>query len=492
MKHVRKLACLLLALVMIFALATTALAEDTNPGQITINETVDGKTYDLFRVFDLTYVGEDPNQKVAYTINTNWADFFTGAGAGYIVDTNTGNLNPITVDGATDYKYINITDANVADFAQAALAYAAAKTADTTITATGTTTVVTNLPLGYYLVYPVGAGEIKETYASLCSLTSTVPNGTVTVKATYPTIEKEDDAVSADVGRTVTYTINGEVPDTTGYTTYTYTIKDTMSEGLTFNKDVKVTIGETVIDETTLAGWVNYPENVNGFELTIPVKNYTAGAAIVVEYTATVNDKAVIVISKNKAELVYSNDPADGESKETTPPVEEEVYSSKIVIDKYDAGDETKETKLEGAKFILYKKVEGVNQYYKYTAATDTLPAKVEWVTDKDQATVVTTNDNGVASFDGLADGTYYLEETKAPNGYNLLPEPVKIVVDGSAATADDLTALTNTQEVANQSGAELPSTGGIGTTIFYVLGSVLVLGAVVLLVTKKRMSSNG
>ena len=488
MKHARKLATLLLALVVVLSLATTALAEDTNHGQITINETVNGKTYDLFRVFNLTYVGEGPNQKVAYTINTNWADFFTGDGAGYIVDTNTGNLNPITVDGATDYKYINITEDNVADFAQAALAYAAAKSADKTVTAVATTTVVTNLPLGYYLVYPVGAGEIKETFASLCSLTSTVPNGTVTVKATYPTIEKEDDAVSADVGRTVTYTIKGKVPDTTGFTTYTYKITDTMSKGLTFKKDVKVTVGGTDVTNACTINYTPNEESATGFELTIPVMNYRTkvGAAITVTYSAVVNEKAVAKIEKNSATLTYSNNPADSTKTTTTPADEETVYSSKIVIDKFETNNES--TKLANATFVLYKKVttedasEATKMYYKWNKTEN----KVGWVTDKTQATSKTTDSKGAASFDGLADGTYYLEETAAPTGYNLLEEPVEVVVNGENTEAK----LSVTAKVANNTGALLPSTGGMGTTIFYVLGSILAVGAIVLLVTKKRMSA--
>ena len=102
----------------------------------------------------------------------------------------------------------------------------------------------------------------------------------------------------------------------------------------------------------------------------------------------------------------------------------------------------------------------------------------------------MTTNDQGAAEFKGLKNGTYYLLETEAPAGYNLLDAPVEITINGSSATATSLTSLTHTEQVENSTGAVLPSTGGMGTTIFYVTGSVLVLAAVVLLVTKKRMKS--
>lgn len=114
----------------------------------------------------------------------------------------------------------------------------------------------------------------------------------------------------------------------------------------------------------------------------------------------------------------------------------------------------------------------------------------MEWTTDKAQATVKTTDDKGAASFDGLKDGTYYLEETEAPDGYNLLKDPAQVVVNGAKATTADLSSLTVIGNIENSSGTQLPETGGMGTAVFYVLGSVLILTAVVLLVTRKRMSS--
>mgnify|MGYP004686166185 FL=1 len=124
--------------------------------------------------------------------------------------------------------------------------------------------------------------------------------------------------------------------------------------------------------------------------------------------------------------------------------------------------------------------------YYKWNE-TD---KKVEWVADMTAADVVKTDNDGAAYFKGLANGDYYLVETKAPDGYNQLTEPHKVTVAGSST---DTTKLTAIAKVANSTGTELPSTGGMGTTVFYVLGFALVMGAVVLLVTKKRMSdANG
>ena len=222
--------------------------------------------------------------------------------------------------------------------------------------------------------------------------------------------------------------------------------------------------------------------------MTIYVKNYKAGLPIEVIYTATINENAVAKISTNKANLTYSNDPTDDSKKGNIPSEDVKVYTSKIAIEKVEKlaeGATATPKKLEGAEFVLYKEetIENTKttKYYKWNAAEK----KVEWVTDMKDADVKKTDEYGEASFDGLANGTYYLVETKAPAGYNQLTAPVTITVNGGTTE----TALTVTERVENQAGTLLPSTGGMGTTIFYVLGFVLVVGAGVLLVTKKRMS---
>lgn len=476
MKHVKKLASLLLALVMVCALATTAFAAGET-GSITVDNPVAGQTYTAYKIFDVTYNSD----KSAYSYTIDSSSQWFGTVQTYAGTAGNG-LTLTQVNGSTTYNVSTTADFSAPKFAEAlqqALDDTPANFAGQgrELKVENGKASATGLPLGYYFV--------ASTSGALCNLTTTNPNATIHDKNDVPFV-KEGDKGSADIGETVNYTITGKVPDYTGFETYTYEITDTMSEGLTFNKDVKVTIGGTdVTSDCTITYDVD--GNANKFTVSIPVKNYTIGAEIKVTYSAVVNEQAIANIENNQAELKYSNDPTDRTKTTTTPPQEAKVYSSKIVIDKYEDGSADK--KLAGAKFVLYKEVttgEGAEAvttklYYKWN---DTA-MKVEWVENKAEATVKITDGNGAASFDGIANGTYYLEEIEAPAGYNQLKEPVQVTVNGGTAEAQ----LTVTQPVANSTGTVLPSTGGMGTTLFYTLGAILVLGAGVLLVTKKRMS---
>ncbi len=510
-------------------------------GSLTVENSETGTSYKFYKIFDLT--GKDGSDSdtqydaIAYTIDPEWTAFFNGAGSEYIVATNNtsannGNgLNPINVDGTT--KYINITESNKVAFTNAAMKYAIDSNLAADATATGNDDAdvsVDNLNLGYYLMVPVNATDEKPndvSSGSIASLTSTIPDGTIVVKATKPGVEKTDNVVSADLGKEVTYTVNGKVPNTSGTTDFKYVLYDKMSSGLTFQKNVAVTIGGTAVAPATVAGWINYEAEgyENGFVIDIPVTTLQAqkGQPIVLTYTAIVNENAIETSNeKNEIQLKYGRGPG-----ETTEWIREEVYSAKIDIYKYTGtlnnDGKTGGTPLADATFVL---MNSEGKYYKYTAATATTPATVSWVDVEDAVTVPvtentkvtdaqiaklvaagetittkTTNAQGAASFDGLADGTYYLIEIVAPSGYNRLDAPKTVTVQGTDVdTATHLenhayadtnldTANNGFAAVQNNSGTVLPSTGGIGTTIFYVVGGVLVLAAIILLVTKKRMS---
>lgn len=477
MKNMKQFISLLLVLVMVFAMGTTAFAADTT-GSITVDNPQADQEYTAYKIFDVVY----NTGKTAYSYTITKDSPWYNTVKTYADDSQNG----LTLTGvASDSTKYVVTIEDSFSAPKFALALQTALKAPLEVTGTKLTrsdekATATGLDLGYYFV--------TSSTGALCNLTTTDPNVTIHDKNDIP-FDKEDNQESVDVGTVVNYVVTGKVPDYTGFTTYMYQITDTMSEGLTFNNDVKVYIGEQeVFTNFTLKTGEDAGDC--DFVLDIDVMKFAIGQKIEVKYSATVNENAVAKIEHNHATLEYSNDPTDSTSTDTRKD-EETVYSAKIVIDKYAADSE--ETKLAGAKFVLYKKDGDNTLYYKWNNTTN----KVEWVTSKDDAIVKTTDANGAASFDGLKDGTYYLEETKAPAGFNPLKDPLTVTVNGASATRktatteEDFTTLTNTVKVANNTGASLPETGGVGTTIFYVLGGVLVLAAVVLLVTKKRMNAS-
>lgn len=467
MKTMRKLFTVLLALAMTLALAVPAFAADT--GSITITNPQGDHTYTAYKIFDVTYSGDN----YSYTISDNGAAFTTVKA---YADEAANDLTLTAVANTNKYNVSTGDSFSAASFAQYLKTNVGSLGTGTAFTKDGDTMKASGLTPGYYFV--------SGTSGTVCEL-ATAKDIEIRDKNEAPQIEKSvDDADrTVEIGQKLTYTITGKVPSTKGYTEYTYELTDTMSEGLTFNKDVKVTIGDE--DVTTAAA---ITKNGNGFVASVNMMDYQGqiDKPVVITYTATVNEKAIQRNEEtNTATLKYSNDPANKDSfKESS--VEVEVFSFNIVINKYAAGSES--TKLGGAKFVL-KNAEG--KYYKYDATTKA----VTWVDDKSAATEVITDDNGAARFDGLQAGTYYLEETAAPAGYNQLIKDITIVLkeDGSA-TIDDAASTPEadrslTAGVANSTGTMLPETGGIGTVIFVALGALAVICAGVFLVTNKRMS---
>jgi fimbrial isopeptide formation D2 family protein/LPXTG-motif cell wall-anchored protein len=556
----KRIGALALALVFALCLMLPAFADGEASGTITVNGATEGKTYLAYRIFDLVKTGDEDNAGYAYTISKNWENFFfdekgnlTENGEKYLLtktDENTASnvASQILTANNTTY-YINIQEnsksSNIVSFAQAALEYAVGlNTSDATATgdANGTAS-FTTVPLGYYLVYPQGAANviIDETdktdgnaYGSICSLTTAEPNASVQVKAEYPTITKtvaEDDPAEdgvVGVGDTVGFVITGKVPDTTGYktnddgsSTYTYTITDIMSKGLSFNDSSLV----VKVDDTEITKGADYTldtTNANAtFALTIDVQKLQeqVGKEILVTYSATVTSDAITVDSiTNTAELKYSNDPSTEAKGEASTSVELHT----INVDVYAYAKDDENNPISGAEFVLAKEVKDSDgntslQYYKYDATSK----EVSWVSDVTDASKSTSQEAseddttiagyGNLTFKGISDGEYTLIETTAPTGYNkALDTAVQLEVneDGSinikdgkgtlvsvaTTTATDATTQTSYNvlyKINHKTGVELPSTGGMGTKLFYIIGAALVIGAGVVLVVRRRMGED-
>lgn len=446
-------------------------AENVN-GEITIKDTTKDQEYRLYKILDLT----QKDGKVAYTISDSWKSFFENAGSEYLVNSNVENkLNSISINN--EIKYLNITNDNVSKFAMKAFEYAKNRTDFEKVMGTGTDVkfnVGSNL--GYYLVYPYGASEMLEGQTSIVSLTSTTPKADVIIKSRKPVIEKEADKVTVDLGDPINYTLKGKVPNTTGYTKYKYEIVDTLSNGLTLDKgSIKVFIDN--IDVTSEVGKVTIDTSVEQkLKINFDMMKFQekVGKDVKVTYQASLNENAIVGNQGNKNEvtLEYSNNPNENDDTEKTPPIINKVYTAKIKIIKVDG--KNKEILLDGAKFVLKN---SEKKYYKLVNGKD-----VEWVANIEDATEVETI-NGEASFKGLEAGTYYLKETKAPEGYNMLTKDVELIILEDKVKETEVIEM----KVENNTGVELPGTGGMGTTIFAILGGTVILYAGLSLV-KGRM----
>lgn len=496
MKHTRQFFALLLALVLTLGLCATAFADETKPGSITISNPAQGKTYEVFKLLDIVEDESDlANKGFIYKLtNDDWATFITtvqdGSGAKYF------NLFE---NGGMTYVLANENlKGGIADFAAKAKAYAEEKKLQPVQTATasdGNELTISGLGLGYYLV--------RSDLGILCSLDTTAPNAevkekneaTVIVKNVEDTTKKQN---VAEIGTYVKFTIRITVKDKAPVN---YKLVDEMTEGLTFVKNETYPLTVTVNGSALAAENYNVAETTEPRGFTLTFNNNAEGSAsilktgdvVTVTYYAQINENAKIAdeANVNKAKVEYgTNSHTEYDTTET--------YVWKMNIVKYTMEQET-EKKLAGATFKLSRDEAGA-QVIKLVKVGDTtyrlaLPTETEGVVD-----TITTGETGELVINGLADGTYYLTETKAPRGYNLLREPVKVTIghkDANGKLTETSFVADQTQtdtsgvvKVENNAGAELPSTGGIGTTVFYVLGSAMALGAVILLVTKKRMAA--
>ena len=488
MKKLSKVLVLVLSAIMVLAMSASVFAAATadsgkgGSASITITLPTDNAgsdeaiTYEVYKVFDATNDGT--SSAIAYTIDSVNGNLSTAmTDAGFAVD-NAGN---VTFNGSM-VATGDPTDAAIA----AVAAYAKDKVGEFTAKPSDGTLQITGLKYGYYY--------ITTTTGTLVTIDSTNPNAAVQDKNEIPgkpdkTIVEGEDFVGslddagknaiAQVGSKVYFSVDIDVVK--GASNYVF--HDKMTDGLAYDATSLVVDPAASVANTTTA---------SGDTLTVTFDNdwlaANAGKTITITYAATVTEDAITV---NAEENTASLDYGDGHKTETDTV---KVYNATFTVTKNQPAEEDEEgavlnekdgkyyKPLAGAGFVVKN---ADNKYYKYTAATATASAKIEWVDSIDDATENFSTANGsVPAFNGLADGSYTLIEKTVPAGYNKAADTPFTISKGDYS-ADN---LAQTSAVTNQSGAELPSTGGIGTTIFYVLGSLLVVGCGIVLISRKRM----
>lgn len=561
-KLVSRFMAVLMAMTMILSMSMTAFAAEAPKGTLTVNNTVAGKTLDLYQIFTAT---KNEAGNVAYTLNSAYEGFFQSKISG---------ASTLTGEALSEKAYNYVKDqvgtdgSNGAAFAKDILDWilknaTTVATTHTTANTTADTTVINNLDYGYYVVYPLGAtdtstapgNEKVKSVASLVSVTGI--DATVNMKSNYPTVDKkiipaqsgsgitigaivngnwegnhqmelDDENESEDtiaphgatdekkvgdfgIGDTVTYQLTSKVPDMTGYNSYTFKFSDTLSKGLDLKEVLSVKVGNTTLTaKSTGANTYALAYDKSNRTLTVTLNDFynsyknRTGDTITVVYTATLNRDAVIGMNPNtnKAVVEYSNNPkSDGTGK--SEPSIVDVHTFDFTIFKYYLKDET-QTGLANAEFELYKANEAGN------AADEN--AKINIVKVKDgeyrQATpeeaaaegfksdVIVSGSNGKVLVKGLDAGTYYLRETKAPEGYNKLLSDITVVIkadydvktgkltsysvdytyNGKTTNGVAITNKTDSPEVAveNKTGAQLPSTGSKGALMVTLAGIVL------------------
>ena len=487
MKNLKKFAGLLLALVLVLALTVPAMA--AGEGAITINGVSADSTYEIYRLLDLESY-DIAARAYAYKVNNKWAAFFgTDEAKAYF-----------TIDGDGYATWIAAEDDDtVAAFAKAALAYAKAnsiapeKTTKTTtehptsdMTLTGTIGVFSGLDLGYYLV--------DSTVGALCGLTTTNPNASINAKNGRPTIDKQvkedsteqwGDANTADIGQTVEYRVTINVHAGAE----NYVLHDVMDNGLTFQGVTKiehVQTGSSVTGTLTEGAQNDYTvvTGANGCTFEVAFTKTFCDALetndkVIVYYTAMLNRNAVIAGDGNHNEAWLSY----GEGNETTPDtVTTRTYGIDIVK------TDSQNTLINGAKFKIYDAATNGNEI-----AVVLMDDNVTYRRARaDETGVEIEVKGGKVRVVGFDNGTYYLEETVAPNGYNKLTARQKFIVSDANLDATfngDIFSTGSGVHVVNKTGTMLPETGGMGTVLFVTFGMLVVMGTGVLLVTKKRMA---
>lgn len=569
MKAIKKILAILVVLCVVFSCGALAAIAAEPTGSITIqnpgnsNATVAGKTFKVYKIFDATTSGNNTSYSwYKDGGNIPFYDFFYGANG--IVGQNVENGN---VQGAVEYLAEKNSGGNNFELSQVAeklhdyiveknIAYVEKITASDT----ATSVTVSDLSYGYYLVYDDTdlSGDGTSAVRSAVMLSNVNKDAIITLKANRPQILKQikkhneeyGKGTSVSIGDTVTFKITTVVPSHTLYTDYTYYVEDVMHDGLVLDVDsIKVyqndieLEGDFTLTTTGLSEGVDF--KVDFTALMNDDDKYEIGDELTIIYDAKVtNAIQAQKANQNTAKLTYSNDPTAPTSTGSVSDVVN-VYSYQFVFTKFaeDTHGVLTNVRLAGAEFKLYRVVEGQeDQLITFT----TIEKNHESTEEGGQATTYTqyvvaegntgsidtlkTHNEGKATISlghlnmgghlgdvsifGLAEGTYKLVETKAPDGYVIADQPFEIKIEdqiGELGSVGTLTVtgqydgeignivntngiaesiLTVWAEITNRPGSALPETGGIGTTLFTVLGVILMAGAVAFFISRKRNSA--
>lgn len=501
MKHMKRFVALFAALALVLAMAAPAFADEptvagaTAPetGTITINNAVKDVTYKFYRIMDIaTHTSKSPYTGIVYKTNEKWSSF--------VSESKWSTYFTVKADGIIEVKPDTATSTTfAADFAKAAKeAIDSTHAEDYEATAT-TSTLTKTVPLGYYLVVPEGWDGVNPV---VCSLGTTNPDVIINEKNGKPTIDKKvkegndfGDTNDAAIGDYVEFQLTINVVDGTPVN---YVAHDTMSAGLTFvnegthalkvtRNDKELAASNYSVVNTSLAGGCTLEHSCT-FEVKFNDGVLRTNDNVVITYWAKINEKAVVGATgnTNSAILKYGT---KGEA--TCTPTTTYVWS--FDVKKYTRGSGNNEIALAGAKFqvksgdkVAFFKLDNTSNVYKFAGWDVTGETSL--------VSVVETPATGEIKFEGLDSGTYALEEVEAPKGYNKLDSAISFTIKEATAPSKGQvsydTNSTGTIKVLNNAGTTLPTTGGIGTTIFYLIGGGLMVAAAVLLIAKKRMEN--
>lgn len=506
MKLIKKIAAIMFAFMMVVSMSCNVKADDTTTetgeGKIKINNAIPGQTYKIYKILELE--SYDPTTgNYAYKVTPEWKSFVENEGQTYLTK----------VDGTDYVNWVGDSTndgAHVKEFAEKAIAYVkkgnspvkkyTSKNATAASAEQATTTVTfDSLPLGYYLV--------DSSAGSLCGLDTTAKEVTIEEKNDVPTVEKKvsneqegtfDKSTFANIGDRVYFSSKITVKDGAE----NYVLHDKMDDGLTLDTDsVKVKLK---LNDTTLVKGTDYQVITNvtdvsedskcTFHITFKDNFYTqikSNDEVIVTYSATLNERAFVGHddqhdgNKNKTWLGYGDSKITVDSKVN-------VFTLKLPVCKYTMKDGTKKY-LKNAKFKLHDSNNAIINLVKPKETEEVYRKAL--VTEASTIQEITTTDTGKFEVQGLAPGTYYLEETEAPKGYNKLASKITIIIDNNnLLTVNGKNTIDNKLitevGVENKTGTVLPSTGGAGTTMIYLIGGALVLGSGVVLATKRRVKN--